>query len=51
MCKRKKISDIKHIGFISNRFSGTDDVSLETAKQENREQRTPDPLVSSSHYF
>ena len=32
MTKRKKISDIKNIGFISTRIAGTDGVSLETGK-------------------
>ncbi|MFC1862600.1 glycosyltransferase family 4 protein [Thermodesulfobacteriota bacterium] len=30
--KRKRISEIKNIGFISTRFAGTDGVSLETGK-------------------
>lgn len=32
MHKRKGISEIKNIGFISTRFAGTDGVSLETEK-------------------
>ena len=31
MRRRKRISDIKNIGFVSTRFAGTDGVSLETA--------------------
>ena len=32
MRRRKRISDIKNIGFISTRIAGTDGVSLETGK-------------------
>ena len=32
MRRRKRISDIQNIGFISTRFAGTDGVSLETGK-------------------
>ena len=32
MFNRKKISEIRNIGFVSTRFAGTDGVSLETKK-------------------